>query len=97
MTRRQDGSFDWSPDTPVSSGQMTAWGLPVIPSPAVVPGTAWVVGNDAIQVSTDGAVRVDWGTPGDAFTKNQIVLRAETRANLDALRPSGLVKTTIVP
>ena len=59
--------------------------------------TAWAVGEDSVTLSTDGAMRVDWGTPNDTFTKNQLVARAETRANLDALRPSGLVKITIVP
>lgn len=59
--------------------------------------TAWAIGEDCILPSTDGAVRVDWGLVADKFVKNKVTFRAETRANLDALRPSGLVKITTVP
>lgn len=98
LKRNTSGAFDWSVDgAPVEAGRARAWGVTLIPTAAVPSKTAWAVGEDTTLLSTDGQVRVDWGTPGDAFTKNQIVLRAETRANLDTLRPSGLVKITIVP
>ena len=97
VTRNTSGNFDWSPEQPIGSGSLQAWGVPIIPTSAVPALTAWAVGDDSVTLSTDGAMRVDWGTPNDTFTKNQLVARAETRANLDALRPSGLVKITIVP
>lgn len=97
LKRNTSGNFDWAVDgAPVEAARAQAWGVTLIPTSAVPAKTAWAIGEDSIQLSTDGAVRVDWVTPGTAFEKNQIVLRAETRANLDALRPSGLVKIAIV-
>jgi hypothetical protein len=43
-------------------------------------------------------MRADWGTPGNTFLQNQIVLRAETRANFDALaRRASSVSTSLWP
>jgi hypothetical protein len=43
-------------------------------------------------------MRADWGTPGNMFLQNQIVLRAETRANFDALaRRASSVSTSLWP
>lgn len=98
LKRNTSGAFDWAVDgAPVDAGRAQAWGVTLIPTPAVPSKTAWAIGEDAIQLSTDGQVRVDWGLVNDNFVKNEITLRAETRANLDALRPSGLVKITMVP
>ena len=96
LLRNASGAFDWAVDgAPVEAGRAQAWGVPLIPTSAVPSKTAWAVGENAIQLSTDGAVRVDWGLVNDDFVKNLLTLRAETRANLDALRPSGIVKITI--
>ncbi|WP_431280480.1 phage major capsid protein [Leifsonia poae] len=96
LARNSSGAFDWAVDgSPVNAGRQQAWGVAVVPTAAVPAGTAWAVGQGAVQLSTDGQMRVDWGTPGTAFEQNQLVARAETRANQDILRPSGLVKVTL--
>lgn len=44
------------------------------------------------KIDQEAALRIDWGTPGDAFNHNQVVGRVEGRFNLDVLRPHGVVQ-----
>lgn len=94
-TRNTSGNFDWAPDQPIGGGRLEAWGVPIVPTSAVVAGTAWAVGEGAVQLSVLGGMEVEWDRYGDLFKTNQMICRAETRANLDALRPFGLVKITL--
>ncbi|OCI32706.1 hypothetical protein [Oerskovia enterophila] len=70
--------------------------VPVAVVPGLTVGTGYVIGQDSLLVSTDRAgIRAEWGTPGDSFTKNELVARVEGRFSLDAPRPHGVVKLTL--
>ncbi|GAA1970530.1 hypothetical protein GCM10009718_02560 [Isoptericola halotolerans] len=93
-TRNTGGGFDVG--GPIDTTARTAWGTQVVVVPGLAAGTGWVVGQDSLTLSTDNhGVRVEWGTPGDTFTRNQLVARVEGRFNLDVLRPHGLVEMTL--
>lgn len=94
-TRNTSGNFDWAPDQPIGAGRLEAWGTPLVATSAVAAGTAWAVGEGAVQLSVLGGMEVEWDRYGELFKTNQMICRAETRANLDALRPFGLVKVTL--
>lgn len=91
-TRNASGGFDVG--GPIDATAQTAWGIPVVVVPGLDAGTGWVIGADTTLLSYDheAALRIDWGTPGDAFTRNQVVARVEGRFNLDVLRPHGVVQ-----
>ena len=91
-TRNASGGFDVG--GPIDATAQTAWGIPVVVVPGLDAGAGWVIGADATLLSYDqeAALRIDWGTPGDAFTRNQVVGRVEGRFNLDVLRPHGVVQ-----
>lgn len=97
-TRNTSGNFDWSPSAPVDEAELKLWGVPVIESPAVTAGTAWVVAGGADSLSTDGKLDVRWSdSTADDFTTNSVRLRVETRVNHDIRQASGIVKATITP
>jgi HK97 family phage major capsid protein len=92
----KNGSGDYYIGGPVNAPARTAWGAPVVVVPGLTTGEGYIVGADTLALSTDGAgVRVDWGTPGDNFTRNQITARCEGRFNLDVIKPHGIVKLTM--
>ncbi|MEK8228725.1 phage major capsid protein [Oerskovia sp. M15] len=71
-------------------------GVPVALVGGLAAGSGYVVGSESIALSTDSnGIRAEWGTPGDAFTRNQLVARVEGRFNLDAMRPHGVVKLAL--
>ncbi|MFT4188706.1 MAG: phage major capsid protein [Aeromicrobium sp.] len=92
-TRNTSGAFDFG--GPIDSATRRAWGVPVAIVPNVPAGSAYLIGEDSVVLRQDGSVRMDWGTPGDNFTRNQITARCETRVNLDVVRPFGIVKITL--
>jgi len=82
-------------DSPVDRAQRRLWGVQVVPSVAVAPKTAFVLDSHAVQVSTDGNVITKWSEADGLFEKNELRARTETRANLDVIRPLGIVKTSL--
>lgn len=93
-TRNASGLFDVG--GPIDATARTAWGTRVVVVPGLAAGTGYIVGQDSVLVSTDGrGVRVEWGTPGDTFNRNQLVARVEGRFNLDVPKPHGIVKLTL--
>ena len=70
------------------------FGVQVYVSAAMTAGTAYVIGQDALNISSDGNITVEWN-PYGGFTRNQVIARAEARYELDVLRPQRIVKTTI--
>lgn len=93
-TRTVGGTFDVG--GPISATERTAWGVQVVTVPGLPAGTGYVVGEDSLVISTDNAgVRVEWGTPGDSFTRNEVIARVEGRFNLDVPKPHGIVKLTL--
>lgn len=93
-TRNAGGGFDVG--GPIDATNRTAWGTPVVVVAGLAAGSGYVVGKESLVISTDGqGVRIEWGTPGDSFTRNQIVARVEGRFNLDAPKPHGVVKLAL--
>jgi HK97 family phage major capsid protein len=82
-------------DSPVDRAQRRLWGVQVVPSVAVAPKTAFVLDSRAVQVSTDGNVITKWSEADGLFEKNELRARTETRANLDVIRPLGIVKASL--
>lgn len=93
-TRNTSGAFDLGGAIDPAARQ--AWGTPYVVVPGLDTGTGYVIGNGAVSLSTDGAgIRAEWGTPGETFTKNQLVARVEGRFNLDVFKPHGVVQMTL--
>ncbi|RYF60719.1 MAG: phage major capsid protein [Comamonadaceae bacterium] len=93
-TRNTSGNFDVG--GPVDAASRRAWGTPVAVVPGIPAKTAYLIGEDTVQLRIDRAgIRADYGTPGDTFKYNQLVARVETRASLDVLRPVGIVKIAL--
>lgn len=93
-TRNASGAFDVG--GPIDATAHKAWGVQVVVVPGLTPGVGYVVGENTIQLSVgSGGLDVEWGTPGDAFTRNQLVARVEGRFNLDVIRPHGIVQLTL--
>jgi hypothetical protein len=54
LKRNSSGAFDWAVDgAPVEAGRAQAWGVTLVPTPAVPSKRAWAIGDDIIQVSTE--------------------------------------------
>ncbi len=58
-------------------------------------GTATLFAPDAVDLSTDGIIRVGWQAVNDDFERNQIRCRTESRFNTDVLRPFGVVEVAL--
>jgi HK97 family phage major capsid protein len=94
-TRTAQGNFDVG--GPVDAATRKAWGVQVIVSHAATTGTAHLLGEGAVNLSTDGAIAVEWtGDAADLFSKNQLLARCEVRANLDVLRPFAVAEIDLV-
>lgn len=91
-TRNASGLFDVG--GPIDATARRVWGVPVVVVPGLTANTGWVVGEDSLQISTDGQLAIKWDE-SQGFTTNEVQARAETRANLDVLRPHALVKLTL--
>jgi HK97 family phage major capsid protein len=82
-------------NTPVNRAAYTVWGCPVALSNALAAGTGVLFSQPSVGLYVDQfGLRVDWGAPGDAFTRNQVVGRAELRTVVAAFQPAGVVKAT---
>lgn len=69
----------------------TMWGHQIVQVPGLTQGHGWVIGADALAVSTDRALRVEWeGVTG--FSRNTVRGRVEGRFALDVFKPHAIVK-----
>lgn len=91
--RNSSGAFDLG--TAVNEETRRVWGKPVALSGLVPSNTAWVLGESSANVSTDGRTHVDWDA-SSGFKTNELQARVETRAEVDVVRPSAIVKVTFV-
>ncbi|SKD91907.1 HK97 family phage prohead protease [Mycobacteroides abscessus subsp. abscessus] len=65
----------------------------VVATGAILPAkTGLVVGGGSVELGTDGLVDVQFAYVGDGFSRNQVVARAETRANVLVGQPGAIVK-----
>ena len=94
--RNQSGGFDLG--GPIDAATRLAWGVPVAVSTQVPAGTAWLLSEGSTVLGIDRAGLVtEWGTPGDAFSRNQIVARTEGRFSLDVIAPQAVAKIALIP
>lgn len=93
-TRNASGAFDLG--GAIDPAASTAWGTRFAVVAGLAAGDGYVVGTDTVELAHDGGgVRVEWGTPGDTWTKNQVQARVGGRFNLDVLRPHGVVRLAL--
>lgn len=78
----------------INATARTIWGTQVVVSAALDKGTAYVIGADALAISTDGNVSVEWN-PYSQFGTNQTIARVEGRYNLDVFSPQRIVRATL--
>ncbi|MET0415336.1 MAG: phage major capsid protein, partial [Actinoplanes sp.] len=72
------------------------WGLPVVESEAVTPGTAWVADwNWAVLYDREQASVQATDSHADFFVRNLVAILAEMRAAFAVLRPVAFVKVTL--
>jgi HK97 family phage major capsid protein len=89
------GTYDFSTG-PVNRAAFTIWGCPVVLSNSLAVGTSVLFSQPSVGLYVDSrGMRVDWATPGDTFTRNQVVGRGEMRAVVAAFQPAGIVKVTL--
>ncbi|OII14209.1 hypothetical protein BIU97_01800 [Curtobacterium sp. MCBA15_009] len=70
------------------------WGVPTLKSPDVPAGTALVLGQGAVNLSTDKqGMEVAWD-PYTGFTRNQVTARVEARFATDVVLPEAVVKVS---
>ncbi len=91
--RNSSGAFDLG--TAVNEETRRVWGKPVALSGLVPSNTAWVLGEGSANISTDGRTHLDWDA-STGFATNTLQARVETRAEVDVVRPSAIVKATFV-
>lgn len=77
--------------TPVNAVERRLWGTPVVLAPGIDAGYGWLVDPAAVQVVTDGQVRVEWNS-ATGFSRNTVIARCETRVNLAVKRPAGIAR-----
>lgn len=72
------------------------WGLPIVESEAIAPGTAWVAAwNFAVLYDREQATVQATDSHADFFVRNLVAILAELRAAFCVLRPSAFVKITL--
>lgn len=99
LTKDANGRFIVGSGAPVDATTQRLWGLPVVLSPELAPGTALVgdfANSACVFVADGGQVRTDWSeNVGTNFATNQVTFRSETRLNLGVLRPAGFTVATL--
>jgi HK97 family phage major capsid protein len=89
------GRYYMSATAPLDIAARRLWGVPAVVSVSVTPGTGWLVGDGAVELSSDGQVSLRWSESQDDFERNQVRARCEGRFQTDVLRPIGVVKLTL--
>lgn len=82
---------------PFAASARNPWGVNVVPTPAVLPGTA-IVGafRDGATLWRKGGISVEASNShSDYFRKNLTAIRAEERLALTVYRPAAFARTTI--
>lgn len=78
----------------VNPAARTLFGVPIVVAPSLSKGNGWIIGQNSIELSTDGQQRIEWDA-FSGFTKNEVQARAEGRYNLDVLKPHALVNLSL--
>lgn len=92
--RNTSGEFDTG--NAIDAEKRTAWGVPVALSNSLAANSYYLLGEGAAVIGRDKGIVTEWGTPGDAFTRNQVVARSEGRFSLECRKPAAVLKGTFV-
>lgn len=77
---------------PIDSIERRLWGVRVVTDVAITAGTGLLIAEDAVELATDGRVKVEWAAAADDFTKNLVRARCEGRFGVALGRPLGVVE-----
>lgn len=90
---------------PVNRSERKLWGLPVLVTPGVTEGTAYLASfKTAVKLWEREGVRLDWsetfhttdnGADVTGFETNQIMFRCEGRYQIETARPGAIVEVTL--
>ena len=94
LQRFKDANGQYYVSSVIDGTNRKVFGTRIVTSAALTAGTAYAIGTDALTLSTDGRLDVEWN-PYANFGTNQTVARAEGRFQLDCLRPQRIVRTTL--
>jgi HK97 family phage major capsid protein len=92
--RNTSGEFDTG--NAIDAEARKAWGVPVALSNSLAANSYYLLGEGAAVIGRDKGITTEWGTPGDTFTRNQVVARSEGRFSLEVRRPAAVLKGTFV-
>jgi HK97 family phage major capsid protein len=91
LAKNLEGNYLINQGGPVDLAGRRLWSTPVVVSASVDAGSALLVGDNAVELSTDRAVSLRWSESADDFEKNLLRARLEGRFATDVLRPFGCV------
>lgn len=94
MQRQKNNNGDYYMSNVLDAVTRKAWGVTIATVAGLAAGTAYVIGQDALTLSTDGQIDVEWN-PYSSFDTNQTIARVEGRWQLDCYSPQRIVKATI--
>lgn len=80
---------------PLSTGPTSIHGVPLISTPAVAAGTAYLVTSGFGTFYSRGSLRVEAGFTGDDWIYNRMTIRAEERVLPVVTRPNLVTKITL--
>lgn len=94
LQRQKTNNGDYYMSNVLDAVTRKAWGVTIATVAGLDAGTAYVIGQDALTLSTDGQIDVEWN-PYSSFDTNQTIARVEGRWQLDCYSPQRVVKTTL--
>lgn len=94
LQRQKNNNGDYYMSNVLDAVTRKAWGVTIATVAGLAAGTAYVIGQDALTLSTDGQIDVEWN-PYSSFDTNQTIARVEGRWQLDCYSPQRIVKTTL--
>lgn len=94
LQRSKNADGDYYMSNVLDAVTRKVWGVTIATVAGLATGTAWIIGQDALTLSTDGQVDVEWN-PYSSFDTNQTIARVEGRWQLDCYSPQRVVKTTL--
>jgi HK97 family phage major capsid protein len=96
LTIKRNASGEFDTGSAIDAEKRAAWGVPVALSNSLAANSYYLLGEGAAVIGRDKGIMTEWGTPGDAFTRNQVVGRTEGRFSLEVRKPSAVLKGTFV-
>ena len=94
LQRSKNANGDYYMSNVLDALTRKVWGVTITTVAGLETGTAYIIGQDALTLSTDGQVDVEWN-PYSSFDTNQTIARVEGRWQLDCYSPQRVVKATL--